>query len=264
MMKPRSQKTVLTKRRDLKNGYYSLVFDSIVNVGKYLPGQFLHIRTPASDVLFRRAFSVAAISESESSLEIIMKVVGRGTRCLAVLRKGDSVDILGPLGNPFRLPKKSERALLVAGGVGFPPLLYLASEMIRRGHDPKMIEFFFGGQKSCDLIERARIKKLGVIFHPVTEDASVGEKGFVTVPVEKLLSDSNAGKMRLYGCGPQGMLKAMNDLGLRYNTPGQISLEAPMPCGIGVCLGCVVPLVSGGYARVCHDGPVFEIGEVIL
>ena len=98
----------------------------------------------------------------------------------------------------------------------------------------------------------------------MTEDGSYGEKGLVTGPVERYIKSGDKAKMRLYGCGPDGMLRAVNELGLRLGVPGQLSLEAPMPCGVGICLGCVVPLVKGGYARVCQDGPVFEIGEVAL
>ena len=111
---------------------------------------------------------------------------------------------------------------------------------------------------------RARIKKLGVNFHPVTEDGSVGEKGLVTKPVEDFIQSNKKSRMRIYGCGPEGMLKATDELGIRHGIPGQISLEAPMPCGIGICLGCVVELTKGGHARVCCDGPVFNIGEVKL
>ena len=98
----------------------------------------------------------------------------------------------------------------------------------------------------------------------MTEDGSVGAKGLVTQPVEKFLQQHAGTKLRIYGCGPEKMLKATDDLGVKYNVPGQVSLEAPMPCGIGVCLGCVVNLRRGGQARVCMDGPVFNIGEVLL
>ncbi len=86
----------------------------------------------------------------------------------------------------------------------------------------------------------------------------------VTKPVEQFIKNNTDKKLRIYACGPEGMLKASNDLGLKYKIPGQVSLEAPMPCGIGICLGCVVPLTKGGHARVCCEGPVFNIGEVVL
>jgi len=263
MTRPTCEDTYLIKHRDLKNGYHSLIFGPYSRVSNCKPGHFVHIRLPAADIFFRRAFSVAYVSSS-GEIEVILKVVGRGTMFMAGLRKGDRVNLLGPLGVPFKLPKKNETTIIVAGGIGLPPLLFLTSEMIRQGYNPYRIVIFYGGRCGTDIIERSRIKKLGVIFQPVTEDGSLGETGLVTQAVEKYILTNKTNSMRIYGCGPPGMLKATNELGLKYGIPGQLSLEAPMPCGIGVCLGCVVELTKGGHARVCRDGPVFNIGEVVL
>jgi dihydroorotate dehydrogenase electron transfer subunit len=104
---------------------------------------------------------------------------------------------------------------------------------------------------------------MGINLTIVTEDGSLGEKGLVTSPVKDYL-ENHDGSVQIYSCGPTGMLKAVNDLGMQGGIGGQLSLEAAMPCGFGVCLGCVVPLTAGGHARVCREGPVFEIGEVAL
>ncbi|UCG61770.1 MAG: dihydroorotate dehydrogenase electron transfer subunit [Candidatus Zixiibacteriota bacterium] len=256
--------TYLIKKRNLKNNYYSAVFRTYSRVDRCRPGQFVHIQIPCSDVYFRRAMSVAGVSVKRREIEVIFKVVGRGTHLLGDLHENDRINLLGPLGEAFRWPRKNETTLVVAGGVGFPPLMYLVTEMVKAGRDPRAIEFFYGGRSSTDLIERTRIKKLKVNFHPVTEDGSLGHKGLVTKPVEAFLNNNRGTRIRLYGCGPEGMLKAVNDLAIKFGIPGQISLEAPMPCGIGVCLGCVVPLTRGGHARVCREGPVFDIGEVAL
>lgn len=264
MIRPACEDTFVIKNRNLGNGYYSLTFGPYSRASHCKPGQFVHIRLLGADVFFRRAFSVANVSTNNNEIEIILKVVGRGTKVMAGLRKGDLVNLLGPLGVPFKLPKKNETTLIVAGGIGFPPLLFLTCEMIRRGWEPKQIVFFYGGRSAVDIVKRSRIKKMGVTFIPVTEDGSLGETGLVTESVEKHILSRRTDGFRIYGCGPPGMLKATNDLGLKYGIPGQLSLEAPMPCGIGVCLGCVVELTGGGYARVCRDGPVFDIGEVVL
>ncbi|MEW5994959.1 MAG: dihydroorotate dehydrogenase electron transfer subunit, partial [Candidatus Zixiibacteriota bacterium] len=138
-------------------------------------------------------------------------------------------------------------------------------ELVRRGYNPRSIELCYGGQSATDILERSRIRRLGVKFYPATENGSLGERGLVTQVVEQCLQSADGKQpLRLYACGPEGMLKAVNELGLKYDVPGQLALEAPMPCGIGICLGCVVRLAEGGYARVCCDGPVFDIGEVIL
>lgn len=248
----------------LSHDYYSLKLGPWRRVGRCRPGQFVHLGLPESDIFFRRAMSIAAIDLAVAELNVIFKVVGRGTRLLAQYCQGDQVDLLGPLGVPFRPPRKNETCLLIGGGVGFPPLYYLASWLIEKGRDPKSIEFFYGGRTSGEIVQRTRLRRLGVRFHPVTDDGSYGIKGLVTEAVEAYLKATAHKKLRVYSCGPEAMLKATDALALRHSIPGQLSLEAPMPCGYGVCLGCVVPLRAGGTARVCTEGPVFEIGEVLL
>lgn len=255
----------LQKRRELGNDYFSTTFGPLPSVRNYRPGQFVHLQLASSNIFFRRAFSVAAVDVKRQELEIIFKVFGRGTRQLEKLHRGDAVNILGPLGNGFKLPPKKTRSVMVAGGVGFPPLLFLAERMIEKGFDPKGIEFFYGGKTEAEIVEKSRIRKLGVRFHAVTDDGSYGTSGLVTDDVEQFISGYSLKQpLRLYGCGPEGMLKATDMLGKRCCVGGQLSLEAPMPCGIGVCLGCMVELTDGSHARVCYDGPVFEIGSVKL
>ncbi len=264
MIHPTCEVTLLKKHRDLKYGYHSLTFGPYARAAECRPGSFVHLRIPGNTVYFRRAMSVAGINAKSKELEIIFKVLGRGTSILAGCREGEAFDILGPLGTAFTLPSKSETVILVAGGVGFPPLMYLSQELVKNGHDPKKIEYFYGGKTAGEIVERARIKKPGLRFNPVTDDGTFGKKGLVTGPVEQYITAHSDRKMRIYACGPDPMLRAVNELALRLGVPGQLSLEAPMPCGIGVCLGCVVPLTNGEYARVCCEGPVFNIGEVKL
>lgn len=264
MSKIVSEDAVIIRRRDLHNNYFSLTFGPLKSIASCRPGKFVHVKLPTSDIYFRRAMSIASVNVEAREMEIIFKVFGRGTTRLAAFRTGDHLGVLGPLGAGFSLPRKGERVVCVAGGIGFPPLLYLASSLVAGGHDPRRIEFFYGGRSAPDVIERPRIKKLGVHFHAVTEDGSVGRTGMVTKYVRELIEQNPHDRFVLYGCGPDGMLRATNQIGLELQVPGELALEAPMPCGIGVCLGCVVPLVKGGYARVCADGPVFKIGEVAL
>jgi dihydroorotate dehydrogenase electron transfer subunit len=263
-MKLTPERTTVLKRRHIANDYYSLIFGPCSRAAKCLPGQFLHIRVPDSPVFFRRAMSIAAVDVDAGTTEIIFRAIGPGTRALAACRKGDTLDIISPLGNCFAAPRKNETALIVAGGIGFPPLLYFATELVGKGFDPHCIRFFYGGRTAADILERSRIRKLGIKFHPVTDDGSLGEPGLVTSAVERYLERSGVGGRRLYCCGPEPMLKAADALAERLGLPGQLSLEAPMPCGIGVCLGCIVPEKKGGHARVCQEGPIFEVGEVLL
>ena len=259
------QDTVVVKKRNLKNNYFSFTLSQFKKAKSCKPGQFVHVKIPDSDIFLRRAFSIASVDKKKNELEIIFKVVGRGTKLMGGLNKGDILSTLGPLGSPFKFPKKNEKVIMVAGGVGFPPLMYLAVEMIEKGHNPKNIVYFYGGRSKEDILERARLKKTGINLIQVTEDGSIGSKGLVTKVLKNYLNKLESLKnLRLYSCGPEGMLKAVDGIGLEYDIPGQISLEAPMPCGVGICLGCVVPLKKGGHARVCCEGPVFDIGEVSL
>ena len=264
MRHPTCEVTFLKKHRDLNHGYHSLTFGPYSRTGECRPGSFVHLRIPGNNVYFRRAMSVTSANAKAKELEIIFKVLGRGTTVLAGSREGEQFDILGPLGTTFATPRKTDTVMMIGGGVGFPPLMFLSQVLIRNGHDPKRIEFFYGGKTAGERVERARIKRLGERFHPVTDDGSFGQKGLVTKPSEEFIKSNKDLSLRIYSCGPDPMLKAVNDLALAYGVPGQLSLEAPMPCGIGVCLGCVVPLTSGDYARVCCEGPVFNIGEVKL
>ena len=253
----------IIKKKKLASDCFSISMASFSKVKSIRSGQFVHLQIPNCNIFLRRAFSVYSVNIEKKSFEILFKVVGRGTSVMALMKKGDSLGVLGPLGNCFRKPKRKDFVGLVAGGVGLPPIYNFARYLIDRDHDPKKLFFFYGGQKRTDLVELARIKKLGANLVLVTEDGSLGIKGLVTSALEDWISQKTGNKV-VYSCGPEGMLKVVDQLAQKYKIPGQISLEAPMPCGIGICLGCIKPLRAGGYARVCRDGPIFNIGEIIL
>ena len=264
MSKLSIERVAVRSLRHLSRDYFSMTLGPWPRGRRSKPGQFVHVGLPESDLFFRRAMSIAWVEPDRDELYFIFKLFGRGPRMLSRCRKGDEVELLGPLGVPFTMPRKHDTCLLVGGGVGFPPLYFLARRMIENGRDPKTIEFFYGGRTSGEIVERTRLRKLGVRFRPVTDDGSFGEQGLVTEAVTKYLDTTPPRQPRIYSCGPGPMLKATDELARRYGIPGQVSLEAPMPCGFGVCLGCAVPLRAGGHARVCTEGPVFEIGEVKL
>ncbi len=264
MIKPACIDTFIIKRKSLGKYYFSIEIGPVPKVKSYRPGHFLQIKIPSQEILFRRPMSIAGISLENNSLQMIVKILGRGTNIMSNMRPGEQVNILSPLGVPFKLPSKNKRIIIAAGGVGVPPLMYLAEEMIKKGFDPKNINFFYGGRSSSDIIIRPRIKKTGINFFPVTEDGTFGTNGMVTKPIIDFINENSDGKNYIFGCGPEGMLKAINKIGCDYDIDGQLSLEAHMPCGLGICLGCVVKLVNGEHARVCAEGPIFKIGEVAL
>jgi dihydroorotate dehydrogenase electron transfer subunit len=262
MSHPSCEDIQVIRHRDLRNHYFSLLFGPYSRSADCRPGQFVHIHLPGSEIYFRRAFSVGGVT-GDGAIEIILKVFGRGSARLAALREGDTVNFLGPLGVPFKSPAQSETVLMVAGGIGVPPLFFLAEELIKSGVAPGRIEFYYGGKSATDILERERCQNLDVKFIPTTEDGSFGRKGLVSAIVEERIRAGSDNGLRLYACGPEGMLRAINELGKQYNIPGQIAVEAPMPCGTGMCLGCIIRRADGDYARVCYDGPVFDIGEVL-
>jgi dihydroorotate dehydrogenase electron transfer subunit len=261
MSKITVEQATIERKKELGNSYFAFEIGPLSKAKSIKPGQFVHIRIPQTEIYFRRAFSVYDVHPKSRSVEIIFKVFGRGTTLLSKLHPGDMLDVLGPLGKSFTPPSKKETSLLVAGGIGMPPIYFLAKELVAKKFDKSKIIFFYGGYSRKDLVELARIKKLGIKVVTSTEDGSLGFKGLVTRALAKEIENSTA-KFRIFACGPEGMLRAIDKFALEKNIPGQLSLEAPMPCGIGICLGCILPLTAGGYTRVCREGPIYNIGEV--
>ncbi|MEW6015747.1 MAG: dihydroorotate dehydrogenase electron transfer subunit [Candidatus Zixiibacteriota bacterium] len=263
MSKITVEQATIERKKELGNSYFAFEISPFSKVKAIKPGQFVHIKIPHTDIYFRRAFSVYDVHPQKKAVEIIFKVFGRGTALLSRLHPGDHLDILGPLGNSFAFPTKKETALLVAGGIGMPPIYFLAKELAPIMTNKSKAVFFYGGNSRTDLVELARIKRLGIRVVTATEDGSLGFRGLITKALAKEI-DGLSGDCRIYACGPEGMLKAVDRLALEKSIPGQLSLEAPMPCGIGICLGCILPLTAGGYTRVCREGPVYNVGEVRL
>lgn len=263
MSKIKVENVEIIRKKSLGRGNFLFDLAPFSITRSIKPGQFIHVRQPGTNLLFRRAFSVYDFDPDNKQLSIIFKVFGRGTTMMSKLEKGAELSILGPLGNGFKLPSKRESVILAAGGVGMPPIYLLARKLLEKGHDPEKIWYFYGGASKDDLVEMARIKKLGIRFYPATDDGTHGFKGFASEAIKATL-DLSGGAYRIYACGPEGMLKAIDELAMSNNLPGQLSLEAPMPCGIGICLGCIKPLRAGGYTRICREGPIYEVGEVLL
>lgn len=264
---PQSCPIVLNRPLGGSGRYFRLRVSGFKAARRIYPGQFVHVKVADSlDPFFRRAFSVADYDPASHELEIIYKVVGRGTGLLGTKKKNDPIDILGPLGNRFSTVSKKKNVVIVAGGVGFPPLYFLARYLTEKGHDGTKISFFYGGRTKNDLIEMNRIRALGVDFVPCTDDGSHGFRGFVTEAVRQRLDNLAPSKSVIYGCGPEPMLAALQELVRHRGFSGEMSLEAPMPCGVGVCLGCVKQTLGTPqkHVRVCYDGPVFKLGEVKL
>ncbi|MBO4838729.1 MAG: dihydroorotate dehydrogenase electron transfer subunit [Lachnospiraceae bacterium] len=204
------------------------------------PGQFVEVRVPGT--FLRRPISVC--DAEDGVLTLIYKAVGDGTRILAGMRPGETLDVLAGLGNGYDLTRAGTAPVLVGGGVGIPPLYYLAKELLRAEVTPRVL---LGFNRSDEIFYEDEFAALGAAVTVVTLDGSAGEKGFVT---EHLPADLTC----FYACGPLPMLKA---LCRATDRPGQLSLEERMGCGFGACMGCSIQTAEGPK-RVCKEGPVFE------
>ena len=242
------------------------------------PGMFVQILCAddeAVDPLLRRPFSVYCVDEAEDTYDVLYTTVGRGTRWMAAIPENGSspengepvyVDVLGPLGNTFSEPETGERVYLVGGGVGVAPLYFFAKRLLER-EDPPEITFCMGA-RSSDLLQGAdEFRALAVRTEVATDDGSEGFHGRVTGLFRSLRESDRAagasGKVRVYGCGPQGMNEALRALATEGGLDCEICLESLMGCGFGICFGCVAPIRGApeeDYAnrRICFEGPVFN------
>jgi dihydroorotate dehydrogenase electron transfer subunit len=243
-------------------GYLRLRLDREIPV---LPGQFAMIKPHGiAEPLLRRAMAYyrSLTAEGAPCVDFIYQILGRGTRALANLRPEDKVDFLGSLGNTYDVEAaRGREALLVAGGVGSAALFMLAEELVRRD---ARVKLFIGGASRGDLCGLGDfiglLREENVIC--ATVDGSLGEASFVTAPLERHLQRGSGARTIIYACGPDPMLHRVAQIAERFGAPSQLSLEAPMGCGYGVCVGCAVAVRDDCpegfvYKKACVDGPIF-------
>ena len=220
-----------------------------------LPGQFVEVRVDGSPSTFlRRPISINFVDRENNELWLLVATVGDGTKQLAKLKFGDVLNCVLPLGNGFTPAKQGEKVLLVGGGVGVAPLLYMGAEMKRQGIEPT---FLLGARTANDLLLLPIFNKYGRA-NVTTEDGSMGEKGFVTN--HSILNQEHFD--RISTCGPTPMMKAVARYARQNNVDCEASLENLMACGLGACLCCVEKTTEGNLC-VCKDGPVFNIKKLL-
>ncbi len=220
-----------------------------------LPGQFVEVRVDGSPSTFlRRPISINFVDRENNELWLLVATVGQGTKQLAKLKFGDVLNCVLPLGNGFTPAKQGEKVLLVGGGVGVAPLLYMGAEMKRQGIEPT---FLLGARTANDLLMLPIFNKYGRAY-VTTEDGSMGEKGFVTNHSILTLEHFD----RISTCGPTPMMKAVARYARQNNVDCEASLENLMACGLGACLCCVEKTTEGNLC-VCKDGPVFNIKKLL-
>ena len=230
------------------------------------PGQFVEIAVPAGrEFILRRPFSIHQASRKggwAGTIEVAFAAIGPGTTWLTEVEAHDFLDVIGPLGRPFPLPRETATCLLIGGGYGAAPLYFLAQELRSQGHRVDMIV----GAKTNDRIFKAvEAKRLSVTVAVTTEDGSGGERGVVTDVLAGMITRCET--QVVYACGPNPMLRAVAEYCAAQGIPTQVAVEELMACGMGVCWTCVVPMVrrdgtGWDYLRSCVDGPVFSGGRV--
>jgi len=269
---------------EVSPGYFKMALGCPRIARSAKPGQFVQIKcTDTLDPLLRRPLSVHRLKAQGSRLEgieVLYEVVGKGTEILSKRKKGEFINILGPLGNGFALPpftlNPSPLTLLVAGGIGVAPLVFLAEKLVKQ----KIKTIVLIGAKTKDLILCEKdFKKIEAEVHTSTDDGTKGYNGFVSKLFEKVLRTTNheprlsaavrrrwtKAEITIYACGPHPMLRSIAEISKKRKIECQVLLEEKMACGIGACLGCAVKVTGKGlgYKLACKDGPVFDAGEIV-
>jgi dihydroorotate dehydrogenase electron transfer subunit len=216
------------------------------------PGQFVMVRC-REDTLLRRPFSIHQFNDKTGKFTILYSNVGRGTHWLSQRQRGDKVDILGPLGNGFSISPSTQNILLMAGGIGIAPLFFLGDEAHKKGHQ---VILFIGAKSTSQLLEHTL--KLPVKYVTATEDGSSGHHGMITDYLAEYINSVS----QVFACGPIQMYRTLANMPILNDKPTQISLEARMGCGLGICYGCTIR-TRNGLKQVCKDGPVFDLKDVI-
>lgn len=256
---PRAWAT-LRQREMVAPGHYLLHLDCSEVAEQSQPGQFVHLRVgDGTDPLLRRPFSVMLAYPETDEVQLLVRTVGRGTEIIATHEAGTRYDLLGPLGRGWTMPTDRENVLLVAGGVGVAPLIFLA-DRLRRARPQPYVRALFGGATQDALVCWTDFASRCDEFMAVTEDGSAGESGLVTEVMATEIERDRPD--RVYACGPDAMLAETARICAETAVPCEISMEQWMGCGLGACLGCAVPAAGGGYVRVCTEGPVFDAAAI--
>jgi dihydroorotate dehydrogenase electron transfer subunit len=247
-------------------GHFRLIINSEFIASIARPGQFVHILPESAELMLRRPISIMSVDKSIHTVSVIFRVIGEGTNILSKLNAGDIVDTIGPLGNGFEIDPHSP-AVIIGGGVGIPPLVFLAEKLKSSGFstDPnqkKSMRVFLGARDQETLVCLKEFRALGIRPTITTEDASEGMPGFVT---DALRAGHNYSGDIVYACGPLPMLRAVSKWADEWGLKCFISMENKLGCGFGACLGCSIPVRDGDnvhYERVCVEGPAFDSKRV--
>lgn len=249
------ERAVIVSQKCIGTDIYDMVLSFPRGAKEAKPGQFIAMYCEDGTKLLPRPISICGIDAENGTLRVVYRIAGEGTRLFSKMKKGDSLEVLGPLGNGFTM--KEKKAIIVGGGIGIPPMLELAKQLscektVVLGYRDEL--FLKEEFDACADVVVA------------TEDGSCGTKGTVI----DAINEANVDGAVIYACGPMPMLKALAEYAEAHDMEAQISLEERMACGIGACLGCICKTKKKDHhtnvnnQRICKDGPVFDAKEVVF
>ncbi|MCX6243984.1 MAG: dihydroorotate dehydrogenase electron transfer subunit [Bacteroidetes bacterium] len=245
---------VVLKNEHLNRRHFVLELKAPEPLPEILPGQFVQVLVEDSPTTFlRRPFSIHGYDPANNTFQLLIQIKGKGTHHLSLLKEGDKLNVMYPLGNSFSFPG-GKNVLLVGGGCGVAPLLFLGQWLKAAGVNVTLLT---GWKRKEDIFEEEAYRACGELL-VTTEDGSAGEKGMVT---GHSVFKSGRAFDRIYSCGPDRMMKAVAHIATRKGIECEVSLENTMACGFGVCLCCITP-TNHGNQRVCIEGPVFDAKEL--
>jgi dihydroorotate dehydrogenase electron transfer subunit len=255
-MKKTISELLLVENTQLNHDNFRLVLQSETELPPMVPGQFVNVEIrQATEIFLRRPFSVMDANAENRTFSLLVKILGRGSKVLTTYKAGEKISIILPLGKGFTMPSATDRVLLIGGGSGVAPMLFLAKTCRL---DPAQVHILLGAKTQADHIDVSSYSRFGK-FYFTTENGGLGEKGFVTN--HSVYKNKLAGFDKIYACGPAPMMKTVAGDAQAAGVFCEVSLENIMACGFGVCLCCVEKTTSGNKC-VCTEGPVFNINEL--
>ena len=250
------QELLLVENTQLNHDNFRLVLQSDSDLPEIFPGQFVNVEIKkATEIFLRRPFSVLDVDRKNKTFSLLVKILGRGSKVLTSYKAGEKISVIYPLGNGFTIPSSTDKVLLIGGGSGVAPMLFLSKIC---GLKPEQVHVLLGARSISDHVDVSSYTDNGSFYY-ATEDGSLGEKGFVTN--HSVYKSELATFDKIYTCGPDLMMKAIAKDAAKAGKFCEVSLENMMACGFGVCLCCVEKTTSG-HKCVCTDGPVFNINDL--
>ncbi len=255
-MKKTVSNLLLIDNKQLNKDNFLLKLQSETAISDIFPGQFVNVEIKKTNEIFlRRPFSILDVDYPNRTISLLVKILGRGSKVLTEYSVGEQISVVFPLGKPFTSPTQNDKILLIGGGSGVAPMLFLAK---RSGLKPDQVHMILGARSVSDHVDISEYEGLANFYY-TTEDGSKGEKGFVTQ--HSLFINQLGTFNKIYTCGPNPMMKAIAKAAYEKDIFCEVSLENTMACGFGVCLCCVEDTKHGNQC-VCTEGPVFNINDL--